>query len=231
MRTDSQGALREFESQTLPGHIHTALTDYMSKHPHLTVELEWIPGHQGIQGNERAHALARDSEPPGPPSPWPEPYNPKEDRAEKHKERRRYLRERCSQRCTLPSPSKLLSRADATYVRQAQTLSLPCDLYHHYIQNRPGQPKCQVCGDYPSNTHTYWACPRATSSPTYLPRNLLPPTLPYSLASWAAPPQELQQTLWPLLAQHIRRIISPPEANPQRPPADVEDSSLSSGED
>lgn len=50
-----------------------------------------------------------------------------------------------------------MSRRHATYIRQAQTLSLPCDLFLHYIQKSPGRPHCQVCGGYPDNEHTYWA--------------------------------------------------------------------------
>lgn len=214
VRTDSQGALRSFASNDIPSPVHTSLTTYMHAHPHLHVFLEWIPGHQGIEGNERAHALARDAHFPGSPQPWPEEYNPKEDRAMHHKRRREHLGNLRKARMVLPSPSKFMSRRHATYIRQAQTLSLPCDLFLHYIQKSPGRPHCQVCGGYPDNEHTYWRCVRATSSSTFLSTNPFPPDIPYSWSSWAAPPENLRAALWSLLAAHIETLCAPPPSPP-----------------
>ena len=206
MRTDSQGALRDFANNTLPTHIHGQLNTYMHQHPRLNVLLEWIPGHQGIEGNENAHALARDSSPSNP-SPWPEDYDPKDERANHRKYRRQKLKELRHSRRLLPPPSPHFTRRQATYIRQAETNSLPCDLFNHKILNRQGLPYCQVCGGYPNIQHTYWSCPRATHSPHYLSPNTLPFNVPCSLESWVTPPVNLPATLWPQLLEHICFVL------------------------
>lgn len=76
IRTDSQGAIRNFRDNALPPHNTTMLTDTMINHPQTTVTLEWVPGHQGIKGNELARELARGNLNPGVPIPWPHPYDP-----------------------------------------------------------------------------------------------------------------------------------------------------------
>ena len=192
----------------------------MAAHPHLHVFLEWVPGHQGISGNERAHALARANQSPSDPQPWPEDYNPKEERIAHRKAQRQRLKDLRFARRTLPPPIHTLTRRDGTYIRQAQTLSLPCDLITHHIMNRHGTPHCQVCGAYPDTVHTYWSCPRARQSPHFLLPHLLPPHIPFTWESWAAPPSDLRPTLWPRLALHIAHVRDPQASttSPWAPP-------------
>lgn len=209
IRTDSQSALREFATNSLPAHIHHELTCYMAAHSHLHVFLEWVPGHQGIVGNERAHALARANRNPSDPQPWPQDYSPKEERAAHRKARRQQLKDLRRSRRNLPPPTSDLTRREGTYIRQAQTLSLPCDLVLHYIMTRDGTPHCQVCGAYPDVKHTYWTCPRARRSPHFLHPHLLPSHIPYSWENWAAPPPDLRPILWPRLARHIAHVRGP----------------------
>lgn len=227
IRTDCQGALRAFTQNILPDHTRTTLTKYMHKHPTLQVLLEWIPGHQGIEGNERAHALARDHLTPSNPTRWPETYCPREARAEHRKQRRARLKEAKVNRLLLPSPSHTHTREDAALIRQAQTLTLPNDAIQHHIENRSGKPVCQVCGGYPNAFHTYWECPRALSSPHILTRSHIPPSIPYSWESWTVPPQELRPTLWPLLVAHIKHIRGSCQPDPAPQPG-VQPGSLGS---
>ncbi|KAG0425052.1 hypothetical protein HPB47_027759 [Ixodes persulcatus] len=121
IRSDSQGALRDFSTNSVPAHIKHDLTSYMAAHPYLHVFLEWVPGHQGIAGNERAHALARANETPSNPEFWPPDYNPKEERAAHRKAQRQRLKDLRLSRRTLPPPTPNLTRREGTYVRQAQT--------------------------------------------------------------------------------------------------------------
>ncbi|CAN7985637.1 unnamed protein product [Ixodes pacificus] len=45
IRSGSQGALRDFSTNSLPAHIKHDLTSYTAAHPYLHVLLEWVPGH------------------------------------------------------------------------------------------------------------------------------------------------------------------------------------------
>ncbi|CAN7941027.1 unnamed protein product, partial [Ixodes pacificus] len=43
IRTDSQGACRQFRDNTLPPHIHALIQQHLTTHPHLNVTIQWIP--------------------------------------------------------------------------------------------------------------------------------------------------------------------------------------------
>lgn len=208
IRTDSQDALRAYAKNDLPEHILGLLTQYMTNHPHLRIYLEWVPGHQAIEGNERAHALSRDNTEPSVPIGWPQAYDPREDRAEQRKKRRTFLKEMREEQRKFPTPLHSTPRRQATFIRQAQTNSLPCDMTLHYIHNLGGLPRCQVCGAQPpDNRHTYWECPRAQNSPYILGETQLPLHIPHTWESWAAPPQDLQATLWKQLQNHVEHVL------------------------
>lgn len=205
IRTDSQEALRDFELNTLPPHITTHLQAYLLNHPDLHIRLEWIPGHQGIAGNEAAHSATREHDDPGPGNPWPSTPTAQAQARLQRRERKLKLQQRRQQRRTLPLPTPLTSRHDTALLRQAQTNSLPCDLYNHYITQQPNTPHCQVCGAYPNPEHTYWTCPRAKRifATLTFPADTPPPT---SWSLWVTPPPTLRSLYWPQLLNHIRMI-------------------------
>ncbi|KAM7290732.1 hypothetical protein ISCGN_027328 [Ixodes scapularis] len=88
VHTDDQRALRAFADNNIPDHLRGPLSTHMHQHPYLRVLLEWIPGHQSIDGNKRAHALARDTQPLSNPLIWPRIYDPKKEHAHHRKMRR-----------------------------------------------------------------------------------------------------------------------------------------------
>lgn len=67
----------------------------MHSYPLLKIKIQWVPGHQGLRGNSRAHELTRESN-PGPPLPWPKEceYEPKVERKTLHKARKEILKDR-----------------------------------------------------------------------------------------------------------------------------------------
>ncbi|KAM7304443.1 uncharacterized protein ISCGN_014343 [Ixodes scapularis] len=138
IRTYSQSAIRHFRQNTLPVHIRAVLVKHMYEHPKLHVFLEWIPGHQGIEGNALAHELARDHAPRGPQTPWPQDYDPYDHRKILHKERTRALKQLSHNNTSLRSPSRMLNREDATIIRRAQTGTLLTLHHKHHISGAPG---------------------------------------------------------------------------------------------
>ncbi|KAH9365263.1 hypothetical protein HPB48_007133 [Haemaphysalis longicornis] len=91
---------------------------------------------------------------------------------------------------------------------------LRCHLFLHYIQKSPGRPHCQVCGGYPDNEHTLLALCTGDLVFHISFDHPLPPDIPYSWSSWAAPPENLRAALWSLLAAHIETLCAPPPSSP-----------------
>ena len=171
------------------------------------MSIQWIPGHQAIEGNVRAHTLTRDEPSPGPSEVWPDQYDPRYHRKLLHKDRTALLRERRQAMTQFPFPPASFSREDASILRRAQTSSLLTPHFIHYMQGRAGFPSCPHCQDYPSNVHMLWHCPHAQSSLTSLLSTLPPSSRPPDWAGWLAPPPQLVGTLLPLLVEHVRAVL------------------------
>lgn len=51
-------------TRSSPGHyiintFHSAVKTIRLKHPGITIQIKWIPAHQGVEGNEAADALTK----------------------------------------------------------------------------------------------------------------------------------------------------------------------------
>ena len=63
--TDSQAAIkavanpRRQSGQAIIQEILDSIDNIVIQHPHLRITIIWIPGHSGIEGNERADAEAK----------------------------------------------------------------------------------------------------------------------------------------------------------------------------
>ena len=63
--TDNRAAITASTlTKPSPGHylldaFHNAITLIKRKHPHMTIQLKWVPAHQGIEGNETANQAAK----------------------------------------------------------------------------------------------------------------------------------------------------------------------------
>ena len=192
-----------FEDSIVSPHIHSLVQQHLATHPHLHVTIQWIPGHQGMGGNEKAHALSRAEGNPGPPTLWPESYDPHEHRKQLHKERTVILKELRMNALTLPPPPPHFTREEGSILRRAQTHTLMTSQYTHYIQGLlpplrglPLQHTNDV-GMFPRKiTRIYHVTPTP------------PRPAPYLLGeSWVAPPEEHRQHLLPLLIWHVHTVL------------------------
>lgn len=61
--SDSQAALQKLQKpldqESRVGKIAQAMLDLLSAYPHLEIHLHWVPGHQGVYGNEKADEAAK----------------------------------------------------------------------------------------------------------------------------------------------------------------------------
>lgn len=124
--------------------------------------LIWTPGHQGLQGNEAAHAAARvltSRETPRSPD-RPERPTP----LTRFREIKEYYIE---QRRLYPAPAKGLSKTEERILRRLQTNTLLCPaILKYYDPKISGQ--CQYCGEVANTYHMVWACqmnPKLTPFP------------------------------------------------------------------
>lgn len=208
IRTDSQSACRDIQNDDLPYHIRTKLHMYMHAHPLLRIRIQWVPGHQGLRGNVRAHQLTR-AENPGPPILWPveDTYNPREEQKMQRKERIHILKSRREASTILNTPSYTHSREDASIIRKAQTHTLLTPHYTHYINRDPGSPTCKQCGAYPSNKHILWECPANAIFKKTILSKLPHNQRPGSWEEWTTPPRRFEKLWWPLLVQHVKNVL------------------------
>lgn len=165
-----------------------------------------MPGRQDLEGNFRAHELSRATLTPRTSTLWPEPYDPREQRRQMHKERTALMLELRQGATTLRSPSLHFSRLDASLIGRAQTETLLIPLYTHHIQGLSGQPTCPDCSGYPSNAHTLWDCPAAQPSLHRILASLPSRDRPKSWSDWTAPSEAVELRLWPLLIRHVHDL-------------------------
>lgn len=152
--TDSQQACRNFTNGRTPVLAAQILGPRLQESHQIT----WTPGHAGLEGNERANALARalinragqnqssDQSPPFTFVPLPSNYC---DRLEIQRLNRRIY----------PPPHKKLSTEEAIALRLIQTNTFPN--LHRYSKIYPQTYRgiCPWCGDTrPTLFHISWGC-------------------------------------------------------------------------
>lgn len=181
---------------------------YMHAHPLLRIRIQWVPGHQGLRGNVRAHQLTR-AENPGPPILWPveDIYNPREEQKMQRKERILILKSRREASTILNTPSYTHSREDASITGKAQTHTLLTPHYTHYINRDPCSSTCKQCGAYPSNKHILWECPANANFKKTILSKLPHNQHPGSWEEWTTPPRRFEKLWWPLLVQHVKNVL------------------------
>ncbi|KAG0427899.1 hypothetical protein HPB47_025074 [Ixodes persulcatus] len=122
------------------------------------VKLVWTPGHESVEGNRQAHAVARTCiiRAPSLQMDHPEPVPNQFSEILAHQREMRYH---------FPPPDQNLSREEAAAWRQIQT-----NTYTHLANLHKFYPdrysdKCPHCGEYPTLYHVTWACPSNPSLP------------------------------------------------------------------
>ena len=157
--TDSQAACRQIATNHMHPRTIRIISDALI-HTTKNFYIMWVPGHGGLPGNERAHALARALlyRVSGQASQTSNGITPLSETPSF--DARAHLASFRSQRKLYPPPHKTLNRRQSTLLRQVQTGTLPTTHLTHRFLKLPGSPTCPYCGAYPNIYHPLWACSR-----------------------------------------------------------------------
>lgn len=167
--SDSQEACRLFLRGRLPAMGLRLLGSKLTHHHRLI----WCPGHAGLEGNERADALARAfcNRAENPSLSLTMPILPREILAHQ-----RFTRQKCG------TPHRSLNGEEATDLRKIQTDVFPHLLKLHAIHPTLYPAVCPWCGGRPTLYHISWGCDRKPSDIT----NFLGEPLTPSMEQWEA---------------------------------------------
>ncbi|KAM7314642.1 uncharacterized protein ISCGN_004426 [Ixodes scapularis] len=158
--SDSQTALRRFRAGRISPCALRILTDLKTPLPETT--LIWTPGHESVDGNRQAHAVARACTHRVPQTedhntilkfiPVPNQYS--EILIHQRGERFRY-----------PPPHRSLTREEAAIWRQLQSHTYRHLALLHKFYPTMYPASCPHCSGYPSLYHVTWACQSHPSLP------------------------------------------------------------------
>uniref|UniRef100_L7M015 Putative tick transposon n=1 Tax=Rhipicephalus pulchellus TaxID=72859 RepID=L7M015_RHIPC len=205
--SDSQEACRLFTKGRLPLKIRHLLGDEL----HNTYRLVWCPGHAGLEGNERADALARaltnraEHQPPSllpPPHPTHDALCEEEDNDPARMAPRELLAHQRCARQKYGAPHKSLKGADATDLRRIQTGVYPNLLRLHKIFPILYGCECPWCRDSPPTLyHISWGCSKRPQKLNRLQRTY---ELENSLEQWEALLASSDPEVQLALLDHVR---------------------------
>lgn len=154
--TDSQTACRSY----LKGRISQPALHILQRNPNLpTIQIIWSPGHTTLEGNEAAHAAAREhshravserahnQQTDAHPKPIPL-YTYAEILSHYRQARRKY-----------PAPHQRLEKEDATTLRRLQTNTYPHNSILHAMYPTQYTANCKYCPQTGTLYHIVWECP------------------------------------------------------------------------
>lgn len=156
--SDSQSAIRNFDA----GRISATAVHILAvgQPPAEQVSLIWTPAHQGLRGNEKAHALARgltfrDSSAVSTTSPSEEPLQTADELSTYNEILNHYK----LGRKTYPRAHKNLSKSEEVMWRKLQTGVFPnpqlLSKWHPSVYS----PRCRHCDGRADLVHMVWSCP------------------------------------------------------------------------
>ena len=187
--SDSQEACRLYMNGRLPAKIIKLIGPNLTKRHRLI----WCPAHAGLEGNERADALARDLTNRAErqlPAIEPHLMAPKDILAYQRSTRQKYS-----------APHKSLEGEDATDLRKVQTgvfsnLSRLSKIYPTLYRDA-----CPWCGGLPTLYHISWECDRKPANlKSFLGNNIVG-----SLEQWEAQLASSDPEVQLALLSHVRR--------------------------
>lgn len=152
--SDSQQACRNFIRGRIALLARKILTNANPEISDTIKQLVWVPGHQGVEGNEAAHTAARAS------LPRSSSDFPGSDRTlvpyplTTFSEVTTYLRHG---RRAFPVPAKGLDRTEERHLRRLQTGSFYSPAMLKHI-NPSFSGSCNFCGQWADTYHMVWAC-------------------------------------------------------------------------
>lgn len=152
--TDSQTAYRNYLRGRIAPLAAKILQDsYTRGYQPMDKHLVWVPGHQGIPGNESAHASARAFLPRAPNTDLVEPPIP----LLTYTEILQHLR---LSRRVYPPPAKTLDKGEEIHLRKLQTNTFNNPRRLHAIDPESFDSQCKFCGEKADLYHMVWACQR-----------------------------------------------------------------------
>lgn len=218
--TDSQDTIRELKkyrsssSPTIDAIFASAISLYRSKR--IQVNVRWIPGHEGILGNELAHEAAQQAmrnltqpsllsqsstagSAPQQQDPELPPYDPREELRLAQKARKHLLARSWTQE-QHPLPREEFKRKESVMLRRIRTggAVTPRFRYHMDLATLkkkqpyavPPDPRCQLCqaeGSIPRLKHLLWECEALSTLRRFIFSKMANDERPSALQDWTHP--------------------------------------------
>lgn len=169
--SDSKTAIRNFSSGYITNTAHSLLVAHP---PQNNIALVWTPAHQGLRGNEMAHAAARGFTDRVAAN-VRQPLGPNNSLQDLHKDSLITFHEICThyrhQRLTYPPLSLPSTRQREILWRQLQTRTfLTPRTLHLFFPATYQSPKCRFCPVQIADlSHIMWQCPMKSPARTLKP--------------------------------------------------------------
>lgn len=166
--SDSQAAIHHIQKRTLTPSLQQEVERAVSALQPSIVFLRWVPGHSGIDGNELAHQLARDTLFRAPLIPWPKPSEDGGRLTLRRTIKEVYLELRLDKRL-YPPPHPSLTVPESRLLRHIQMNAVitPSRLFLYRYRSDPSCPNCPCI--YADLAHCLFYCPAAQQSGSFPP--------------------------------------------------------------
>ena len=155
--TDSQAAMRNYIKGRVSVQALKILKRRSTPMPYTCVT--WVPGHEGLEGNEAAHAAARDHAFRAIPSHSPHAGTASAEAESVPITYSAILQHQRLERREYPPPHSKLNKEDSTILRRLQSNTYTHGILMHRVYPTLHDYLCPICGVPDTLAHMILACP------------------------------------------------------------------------